>query len=346
MTTHETYMQRCLDLAKLGNGQTAPNPSVGAVLVHNSRIIGEGFTSPYGGPHGEVNCINSVSENNKYLIEQSTIYVSLEPCAHFGKTPPCADLIILHKIKHAVIACRDPFEAVNGKGIEKLLAAGIQVTFGVLEKEAIESNKRFFTFHQQKRPYIILKWAQTADGFIAPKKQTERLLITNEITNRLVHKWRSKEAGIMVGTNTALVDNPSLTNRLWSGKNPVRILLDKDFRLPNNLHLFDRSVKTIVLNSVKSEKNGNLIFHQIDVSKSIPKQTCEALYFHQITSVLIEGGTKLLQSFIDEGLWDEMRVITNKKLVIGDGIAAPKITDADNVSSFSLGDDLVECFYQ
>ncbi len=339
-------MQRCLDLATLGIGHTAPNPSVGAVLVHDGKIIGEGYTSPYGGPHAEVNCINSVSEADKHLIEHSTIYVSLEPCAHFGKTPPCADLIIRHKIKQAVIACRDPFEAVNGKGIDKLLAAGIEVTLGILEKGAIELNKRFFTFHQQKKPFIILKWAQTADGFIAPKNQSERLLITSEITNRLVHKWRSEEGGIMVGTNTALADNPSLTNRLWSGKNPVRILLDKDLRLPQHLHLFDGSVKTIILNSIKNETIGNLIFHQIDSNKSIPKQTCEALYFYQITSVIIEGGTKLLQSFVDEGLWDEIRVITNKNLVIGEGIAAPKMKGADVVSPFSIGDDLVECFYK
>lgn len=339
-------MQRCLDLAELGIAHTAPNPSVGAVLVHEDKIIGEGYTSPYGGPHGEVNCINSVSNDNKHLIEHATIYVSLEPCAHFGKTPPCADLIIRHKIKHAVIACRDPFEAVNGKGIEKLLAAGTEVTFGVLEQEAIESNKRFFTFHQQKRPYIILKWAQTADGFIAPKNQAERLLITNEITNRLVHKWRSEEAAIMVGTNTALVDNPSLTNRLWTGKNPVRIFLDKDLRLPNHLHLFDHSIKTIVLNTIKNETTGKLVFHQIDANKSIPKQTCEALYFHKITSVIIEGGTQLLQSFIDENCWDEMRMITNKNLLIGDGVAAPKVFGANKVDSFNVEDDLVEYFYK
>lgn len=339
-------MQRCLELAQLGRGHVSPNPMVGSVLVHDGKIIGEGYHQKYGSPHAEVNCINSVLESNKSLIEHATIYVSLEPCAHFGKTPPCADLIIQHKIKHAVVACRDPFEAVNGKGIEKLLAVGIEVTLGILEKEAIELNKRFFTFHQQKRPFIILKWAQTADGFIARKNKTERLFITNDFTSRLVHKWRSEEAGIMVGTNTALADNPSLTNRLWSGKNPVRILLDRDLRLPNNLHLFDKKIKTIVLNSIINERVDNLIFHQIDADKSIPKQTCEALYFHQITSIIIEGGTQLLQSFIDEGLWDEMRMLTNKSLVIDDGIAAPKIFGAKTADSFMLENDLIECLHK
>lgn len=339
-------MQRCLELANLGIGHTAPNPSVGAVLVFENDIIGEGFTSPYGGPHAEVNCINSVAEKNKHLLEKSTIYVSLEPCAHFGKTPPCADLIINKKIPYAVVACRDPFEAVNGKGIDKLIAAGVKVTFGILEKEAIELNKRFFTFHQQKRPFIILKWAQTEDGFIAYKNTKERLLISNETTNKLVHKWRSEEVAIMVGTNTALIDNPSLTNRLWSGKNPLRILLDKYLRLPSDLHLFDKTVKTIVFNTIKNEVTDHLIFHKIEADKSMVKQMCDALYIYNVQSVLIEGGTQLLQSFIDENYWDEIRVITNKNLAIGTGVSAPKIHGSTFTKQVNLTGDAIAYFYK
>lgn len=238
MTNDELYMQRCLQLAQLAAGHTAPNPMVGAVLVHDGVIIGEGYHKQYGGPHAEVNCINSVAEEHKHLIPSSFIYVSLEPCAHYGKTPPCADLIIRNKIPKVVVGCRDPFKQVDGKGIEKLVNAGIDVTVGVLEKECRQVNRRFFTFHTQHRPYVLLKWAQTGDGKIASYSE-ERLLISNDISNKLVHKWRSEEAAILVGTNTALMDNPSLTNRLWSGKSPIRLVIDMDLRLPKHLQLFN-----------------------------------------------------------------------------------------------------------
>jgi diaminohydroxyphosphoribosylaminopyrimidine deaminase / 5-amino-6-(5-phosphoribosylamino)uracil reductase len=327
MNQHETYMRRCLQLAQLGAGNVAPNPMVGAVLVYNGRIIGEGYHQQYGGPHAEVNCINSVAESDRNLIGLSTIYVSLEPCAHFGKTPPCADLIIAHKIPKAVIGCRDPFAAVNGKGIEKLQQAGVEVTTGILENECIELNKRFFTFHTKKRPYIILKWAQSSDGKLA-SENNERTLISNGYSNRLVHKWRSEEAAIMVGTITALKDNPSLTTRLWKGSNPVRVLLDMNLRLPSSLQLLDSSVKTIVFNREKEEElQPNLLYVKLENEGSILEQVCKVLYQSNIQSVLVEGGAKLLQSFIDQNLFDEIRVIENTALHIGDGLAAPQFSN-------------------
>ena len=231
-------MHRCLELAQLAAGNTAPNPMVGSVLVHNDKIIGEGYHQVYGQAHAEVNCISSVKPEHQGLIPQSTIYVSLEPCAHFGKTPPCADLIIKHQIPKVVVGCRDPFVQVNGKGIEKLQAAGIEVTVGVLEKECKELNKRFFTFHTEHRPYIILKWAQTADLKIAAEDYG-RVLISNAQSNRIVHKWRSEEMAILVGTNTALFDDPELNTRLWPGGHPIRLVVDMNLRLPSSLKLFN-----------------------------------------------------------------------------------------------------------
>ena len=221
-------MHRCLELAEKAAGHVAPNPMVGAVLVHEGIIIGEGYHQIYGGPHAEVNCIASVPSSLQHLIQDSVIYVSLEPCAHHGKTPPCADLIIRHNIRHVVIGCRDPFVEVDGKGIEKLHAAGIKTETGILEKECRELNKRFFTFHTKHRPFIILKWAQTGDGKIGT--ENNRLHITGSVTNRLVHKWRSEESAILVGANTALADNPQLTTRLWSGNSPTRLIIDPELR--------------------------------------------------------------------------------------------------------------------
>lgn len=322
-------MSRCLQLARLAAGYTAPNPLVGAVLVHQGRIIGEGFHRQYGGPHAEVNCIDSVQEADRPLIAQSTMYVSLEPCAHFGKTPPCADLIVRHRIPEVVIGCRDPFVEVDGKGIDKLHAAGIKTTVGVLEKEATELNKRFFTFHRQHRPYIILKWAQTANGRIG-NEGNARLRISGPLANRLVHKWRSEEAAILVGTNTALFDDPQLTTRLWNGPNPIRLVVDMDLRLPSSLKLFDRQVKTIVFNAVQHTEQDNLLYYQVTKDVSLVHQIANALYQLKIVSVFIEGGTRLLQSFIDEGYWDEARIITNEALLIDGGIPAP-VLGAGNV---------------
>jgi diaminohydroxyphosphoribosylaminopyrimidine deaminase / 5-amino-6-(5-phosphoribosylamino)uracil reductase len=348
MTCEELYMHRCLELARSGAGSVAPNPMVGAVLVYENRIIGEGYHQQYGGAHAEPNCIAAVNEQDKHLIERSTLFVSLEPCAHFGKTPPCADLIIENKIPGVVIGCRDPFVEVNGKGIEKLRAAGIQVQLGVLENECRELNKRFFTFHTQHRPHIILKWAQTLDNKVG-NEDYSRVLISNEYTNRLVHQWRSEEMAIAVGTNTALYDDPELTTRLSPGKNPVRIVVDMDLKLPDSLKVFDSKAPTIVFNtkehnlplqkiSVNELAQIEIGYYQVTEDVSLVHQMINALYRMNIQSVLIEGGSYLLQSFIDEGIWDEARVITNEQLSIGAGLPAPvlkheKLRNSEHVFS-------------
>jgi diaminohydroxyphosphoribosylaminopyrimidine deaminase/5-amino-6-(5-phosphoribosylamino)uracil reductase len=288
-------MHRCLHLASLAAGHVAPNPMVGALLVYEGRIIGEGYHRKYGQAHAEVNCIASVKEEDEPLIQQSTMYVSLEPCAHFGKTPPCADLIVRKKIPKVVIGCRDPFKEVSGKGIEKLKAAGIAVELGILEKECIELNKRFFTFHTRHRPYIILKWAQTADGKLA-NADYSRIFISNEFSNRLVHQWRAEEASILVGTNTALIDDPSLTVRLWDGPNPVRLVIDMDLSLSPSLHIFDGSAKTIVFNTIKHEEQDNLLYYQVTHDVNGIQQIVHALYQLNLQSVIVEGGAKLLSS--------------------------------------------------
>lgn len=331
-------MSRCLQLASLGAGSVAPNPMVGAVLVYNDRIIGEGYHQQYGQAHAEVNCLNSVGEDDIQNIPASTLYVSLEPCAHYGKTPPCADLIIQNQIPKVVIGCRDPFKEVNGKGMEKLANAGIEVVNGVLENECRQMNKRFFTYHIARRPYIILKWAETTDHKISSSLNGNhphgRLFISNEYSNRLVHKWRSEEMSILVGTNTLLADNPQLTTRLWQGNNPIRLIIDKELRLPGDLKVFNNLAPTIVFNLLKHSLPGekgaalNLIpgkteFYQLAEDSSIVQQIVNGLWQLGIQSVLIEGGAFLLQSFIDEGLWDEARVITNEELSIGEGLPAP-----------------------
>jgi diaminohydroxyphosphoribosylaminopyrimidine deaminase/5-amino-6-(5-phosphoribosylamino)uracil reductase len=319
-------MQRCIELATQGAGSAAPNPMVGAVLLHGDRIIGEGYHRQYGQAHAEVNCIGAVTPADKSLIPQSTLYVSLEPCAHFGKTPPCADLIIAEKIPRVVIGCRDPFKEVDGKGIEKLLNAGIEVIQPVMEQDCKILNKRFFTFHTKQQPYIVLKWAQTADGFIGQPGGT-RMLVSNEYSNQLVHKWRSEEAAILVGTHTALYDNPSLTTRLWKGNNPVRLIIDKELQLPNSLQIFDNTARTIIFNYVKHEEAGNVLYYRCSKAGSLLKQVCDALYSLHIQSVLVEGGAALLQSFIDENIFDEVRIITNNKLRVNKGIPAPVTGD-------------------
>lgn len=330
--THTSYMHRCLELAALGSGYTAPNPMVGAVLVHEGRIIGEGYHKKYGEAHAEVNCIDSVHKNDLRYIDRSTLYVSLEPCAHFGKTPPCSDLIIQQQIPHVVIGCRDPFPEVNGKGIEKLLAAGVKVETGVLEKECRELNKRFFTFHTKHRPYIVLKWAETGNGKIASDGE-ERLLISNEHTNRLVHKWRSEEAAILIGTNTALFDDPALTVRNWPGVSPVRLIIDLDLKLPSSLKIFNEDARTIIFNTKKYQEDGNVLYWEVTNDTNLVHQVEHALYQLKILSVLVEGGAKVLQSFIDEDMWDEIRVIKNDTLVVKNGLAAPILPDVRRTRS-------------
>ena len=314
MTNHEVYIKRCIEIAKNGLGSVSPNPMVGAVIVYKNQIIGEGYTSPYGGNHAEVNAINAVTD--KSLLKEATIYVTLEPCSHFGKTPPCSDLIIKHKIPNVVIGCVDDHVKVAGKGIRKLIDANCKVTVGVLETACKEHHQRFFTFHNKKRPYIILKWAETNDGFIAPKSKKEQkpVWITNKYSRQLVHKWRSEEQAILVGTNTVLQDNPSLTTRDWIGSHPIRIVLDKDLKLSREFSIFNSEAKTIVI----SESN-------IDFSTPISQQICGVLYNNDINSVIIEGGKKTLQTFIDENLWDEARVFTGS-VDFKDGVNAPKFS--------------------
>jgi len=344
LSIDEQYMSRCIELAKLAAGQVAPNPMVGAVLVYEDKIIGEGYHKKYGEPHAEVNCINSVLAENKDLIEKSTIYVSLEPCSHYGKTPPCVDLIIKNKIKKIVIGCKDIYKEVAGKGIEKLKNSGAEVIVDILENECKDLNKRFFTFHQKNRPYIILKWAQSANGKIG-SLSGERILISNDYSNRLVHKWRSDEAAILVGTNTALKDNPSLTTRLWEGNNPIRIVIDKENNLPSTLEVFNHEANTIIFNLYKDSIENNLQFIKLEAS-GLLEQILHSLFELNIQSVLIEGGSKTLQSFIDAGLWDEARIITNEEMMIENGIAAPELYGAVLENQERYFSDLISYYWK
>ena len=351
---HEIFMQRCLHLAKLGQGFVAPNPMVGAVLVHNQKIIGEGYHKKFGGPHAEVNCIqHAITNGFESLLDKSTIYVSLEPCAHFGKTPPCADLIIKHKIPNAVIGCRDPFLEVDGRGIEKLKQAGIHVIEGILEQESKALNKRFFFFHQHHKPFVILKWAQTADDFIG-NAGDERLLISNDITNRLVHKWRSQESAILVGTNTALKDDPKLTNRFWTGAHPIRLVTDFKNVLPGTLKIFSGDAPTIVFNYDRHTITEGLKFPgfenitywcRLDGQRSSVTEIIDACYKLGIQSILVEGGARLQQSFIDENSWNEARVITNPDLLIQSGISAPVLKGVESLLHQESGNDRISYFY-
>ena len=317
-----------MQIANNGIGTTRPNPSVGAVIVYQNKIIGEGFTSPHGENHAEVNAINAVE--NKSLLKEATIFVTLEPCSHFGKTPPCADLIVKHQLKQVVIGCLDSNSLVAGKGVSHLENAGINVIVGVLEKECRMHHKRFFKVQENKRPYIILKWAETKDGFVAPisKNENKPIFISNTYSQQLVHKLRSAEHAILVGTKTVLADNPKLNIRSWSGENPIRVVLDNTLRIPKNSNIFDGSTKTIIITSAKNKNivsSKNLIFEEIDFSKNIAKQVCEVLSKYQIQSLIVEGGTQTLQSFIDEKLWDEAMVFVGNTSFVK-GVKSPIIT--------------------
>lgn len=334
-------MQRCIELAKLGMGNVAPNPMVGAVVVYDNNIIGEGYHQQYGYAHAEVNAVNAVE--NKELLSKATLYVNLEPCAHFGKTPPCADLIIKYEIPNVVIGSVDFNSVVNGRGIEKLIKAGTDVTIGVLEEDCKELNKRFFTFHQKKRPYIILKWAQTADGFIDNRRSlsdnSKPLQISSAESRTLVHQWRSQEQAIMVGTATALLDDPRLTVRGMEGKNPLRVCIDRELRIPRNFHLLDKSTPTLVFTAAKQLSETNLEFITIDFSLPVLPQIFNSLYARNIQSIIIEGGEQLLNSCIKSSLWDEARVFVSDK-VIGDGVKAPVLDILPKIEENTLKDKL------
>lgn len=319
----EKYMQRCIELAQNGLCNVSPNPMVGAVIVCDGQIIGEGYHIRCGHAHAEVNAIHSVKDES--LLKRSTIYVSLEPCSHYGKTPPCADLIIEKQIPRIVIGCQDPFSKVAGQGIQKLRNAGREVTVGILENECRHLIRKFIVFNTLHRPYITLKWAESADGFMdINRTDGQPVILSTPHTALLVHKKRSESDAIMVGTHTAQLDNPSLTVRNWYGKNPVRVVLDRNLSLPSDLHLFDGSVPTLVFTSQKHPEQKNIEYIVLDYEKELLPQIMSALYHRGLQSILVEGGAQLLQSFIDNNLWDEA-FIEEAKVTLDSGVKAPEI---------------------
>lgn len=324
MTKDEKYIARCIQLAQNGRCNAAPNPMVGAVIVHNDTIIGEGYHIRCGEAHAEVNAIRSVKDQS--LLKESTIYVSLEPCSHYGKTPPCADLIIEKGIPHVVVGCQDPFSLVAGRGIQKMRDAGIEVKVGVLEEECRELIHRFITFNTQKRPFITLKWAESADGFIdIHRSGGHPYIFSSPLSSMLVHKRRAEHSAILVGRRTALLDNPSLTTRSWHGKSPVRMVIDRNLTLPLHLELFSGSTRTIVFTQRQDTPIlPNVEYMPLDFNKNIIPQIMEILYQEKLQSLMVEGGSTLLQSFIDSNLWDEA-FIEHSNVQLTDGVKAPTL---------------------
>lgn len=332
-------MQRCLQLAAKGLGKVTPNPMVGCIIVNNGIIIAEGYHEFYGGPHAEPNAIKQVSDE---LLKSSTLYVTLEPCSHHGKTPPCADLIISKGIKKVVVGNLDSNPLVAGKGIQKLKAAGIEVEYGILDEECKELNKRFFTFHEKKRPYIILKWAQTQDGFISqiplPKNKEDNWITCKE-SKQLVHQWRTEEQAILIGYNTLIADNPYLTARLAAGNNPVRLVMSKALDFPTDLHIFNSDAKTIIFNSISNEVKGNIFFVKIDWNNKA-KEVLDYCFKNGIASIIIEGGTNTITDFMNLNAWDEARVFINPTKTFKHGIVAPRI-NLNNSTPVGIGNDLL-----
>ncbi|MDR0939389.1 MAG: bifunctional diaminohydroxyphosphoribosylaminopyrimidine deaminase/5-amino-6-(5-phosphoribosylamino)uracil reductase RibD [Mediterranea sp.] len=328
ISEEEKYMRRCLELAANGFAGATPNPMVGAVVVCDGRIIGEGYHVRYGGPHAEVNAIRSVRDEAS--LGRSTIYVSLEPCSHYGKTPPCADLLIAKGIPRVVVGCQDPFPEVAGRGIGKLRAAGREVVVGVLEKECRHLNRRFITFHTKRRPYITLKWAQSADGFIDRQRVGgQPVIFSTPLTTMLAHKRRAETDAIMVGTHTALLDNPSLTVRHWYGRDPLRVVVDRNLLLPPDRHLFDHTVPTLVFTARERCPEENLTYVTIDFGGDSLSAMMDVLYQRGVQSLLVEGGSLLLRSFIDAGLWDEAYVEQSPVRLLS-GVEAPVIDGASD----------------
>ena len=327
--THEVYMQRCLDLARLGAGLVSPNPMVGAVIVHQGKIVGEGWHQQFGEAHAEVNAINQVAD--KSCLNQSDLYVNLEPCSHTGKTPPCANLIIQHQFKRVIVGMSDPNPLVAGKGIALLKEAGIEVISGVLEEACLALNKRFIKHMLHQKPYVILKWAQTRNGFIAPdatqlsaQQFEEERHITGFMVQRLVHKWRTQEDAIMVATNTVITDNPALDARAWSGRAPKRIVLDRTLRLSLDLKVFKAPQTTFIINELKEGEEANLIYIKLNFSGNWIEQMFAKLLAYQVQSIVVEGGSMWLNTLIEQNYWDEAIVFYSPKH-ISEGIAAPKI---------------------
>ena len=343
MLSHEDYMQRAIDLAQLGAGNVAPNPMVGAVIVHEGKIIGEGYHQKYGEPHAEVNAVNSVKD--KSLLPHSTIYVTLEPCAHYGKTPPCALLIVKHNFKEVIIGCRDSYEEVDGKGVQLIEEAGIKVKIGVLKKDCLELNKRFFTFHQKNRPYVILKWAQDQNGYIDRDRTKDKLgnhWITQPETKSLTHKWRAEEAAILVGNRTVANDNPSLTAREFSGPNPARVIIDQKMKLDYGaFNVGDRSVPTYILTEKVIQGSGNLKFINPKTFKIADILT--KIHELNLNSIIIEGGATTINKFIEEDLWDEARILVGVH-EYGKGQKAP-IINKEISDEFNFGLDTIKIIY-
>ncbi|AZA73064.1 bifunctional diaminohydroxyphosphoribosylaminopyrimidine deaminase/5-amino-6-(5-phosphoribosylamino)uracil reductase RibD [Chryseobacterium indoltheticum] len=335
----EFYIKRCIELAQKAIGNTYPNPLVGSVIVHNDKIIGEGYHHKAGENHAEINAVNSVAD--KSLIPESTIYVSLEPCAHFGKTPPCALKIVELGFKKVVIGAMDSHDKVNGKGKKIIQEAGIEVVSGVLEKECIELNKRFFTYHERRRPFIILKWAESGDRFM--DKDFKPTQISNALTKQFVHQLRSNEHSILIGTMTALRDNPSLTTREIVGRNPIRILIDIDLKVPKDFNVYSNEAETLVFNSVKEGDEGNIKFIKTSRENFIANML-KTLHELQIQSIIVEGGSLVLQQFIDAGLWDETIIIKNKNLVLENGTKAPRFNKTP-IDTRDFRDNIIE-FYK
>jgi diaminohydroxyphosphoribosylaminopyrimidine deaminase/5-amino-6-(5-phosphoribosylamino)uracil reductase len=327
-------MQRCFQLAQLGLGNVAPNPLVGSIVVHNNKIIGEGYHQQYGSAHAEVNAISSVKD--KTLLKDATLYVNLEPCSHYGKTPPCADLIVSENIKQVVICNTDPNPLVAGKGIEKLKAAGIEVINGVLENEGWELNKRFFTFHTKKRPYIILKWAQSNDGYFT-KKNNEQHWITGETVKKIVHRWRSEEQAILVGTQTVLTDNPELNNRYYTfEKQPTRVVIDKELKIPKHYKVYNNQIETLIFNKEIATIEEKTTLVKIPFENTLEEILAE-LYSRNIQSVIIEGGIITLNNFILQNIWDEARILTGI-INFTEGIKAPTV-NGTTIEKNNIGED-------
>lgn len=345
VTSHETYMYRCLQLASKGLGRVSPNPLVGSIIVYNDQIIGQGYHFEYGGSHAEVNAIQSVE--NKSLLPESTLYVNLEPCSHYGKTPPCADLIIHYRFKKVVIGTQDPFPEVAGKGIQRLRNAGIEVEVGVLEEECSLLNRRFFTYHLLQRPYIILKWASSLDGYLSPgnhkPENRNNWWITGKIASVLVHKWRSEEDCIMVGTNTLLTDDPALNVREWFGADPLRLIIDMHLKIPLSSNVMRENGSVVILNSLKDEVQRNRIYRKVPEGDELIPAMLKILHSMEKQSILVEGGGNILNQFLRNGIWDEARVLTGN-VFFGKGIDAPKIRVPPSYSDYA-GDDKLYYYF-
>ncbi|UXP34121.1 bifunctional diaminohydroxyphosphoribosylaminopyrimidine deaminase/5-amino-6-(5-phosphoribosylamino)uracil reductase RibD [Reichenbachiella agarivorans] len=329
------FMQRAFDLALKGLGHVSPNPVVGCVIVHEGRIIGEGWHQKYGKAHAEVNAIKSVEDQS--LLPKSTVYVTLEPCAHHGKTPPCVDLLVKHKVKKVIIANEDPFPLVNGGGIARLKQAGIEVEVGLLADVGLELNRRFFKAITTNLPYVILKWAQTANGFVA-RENFDSKWISNDSSRKLVHKWRAEEDAILVGKNTVKFDNPTLNVRDWEGTDPLRVYIDRNLELVDEYNIKDGSIPTICYNTIRSSHDGHLEFVKIEEDSFVLGILMD-LYQHNIQSVIIEGGSTVLREFIQAKLWDEARVFVSQK-TFESGISAPRLIGNQIDSQELEGDEL------